>query len=134
MKSKKLVCGIIFVVVVLIAALSSFWFFKAATTHDAAGFSSSGRSLTPLPLFDISTNVGSVDVSQGGSVTIEVSILLRNLTGEPDTISLGLGSTVGEVPPFVNATFDPDTITIKPGEQVNSTLTLKINSSAPIGS
>ena len=132
MKNKKLLFGIILVVVV-VAALSGFWFFKAATIYDAAGFGRFGAPLTPLPLFFVSTNISSVDVLQGGSATIEVSIALRNLTGKPDTISLGLGSPVGEVPPFVNATFDPDTITINPGERVNSTLTLKIDSTAPTG-
>jgi len=132
MMTEKLVCGIIGIVVV-VAALSGFLLFKAATTYDAAGFGRFGKPLTPLPLFHISTNVSSADVLQGGSATIEVSIALRNLTGNPDTISLGLKSPIGEVPPFVNATFELDTITINAGERVNPTLTLKIDSSAPTG-
>lgn len=90
--------------------------------------------LNPVPLFLVDVNSQSVNVSRNESVNIEVSVIYFNHSvKEPDTISFSLDSPIGEVPPFVNATFDPDKITIRPEEQVNSTLTLKIDQNAPIG-
>ena len=94
--------------------------------------------ITPLLSFHISTNVSSLYIPQGGSAVLEVNLFLpnmiANLTGTSvNTISLSLDSSIGEVPPFVNATFDPDAVTLEPDQQATSTLTLKINSTAPIG-
>ncbi len=91
--------------------------------------------LTPLPLFAPTTFPPDVSVSipQGESKTIVVGFLYNDVVREPDIVSFYLSSTIGEVPPFVHATFDPEVIKVRPGERFYSNLSLKIDPDAPIG-
>lgn len=90
--------------------------------------------LTPLPLFVPTTLPPDVFIPQGESQTTVVGFSYNAVVREPDTVSFYLSSTtMGEVPPFVHATFDPEVTKIRPEERFYSNLTLKIDSNAPIG-
>ncbi|MDI6885723.1 MAG: hypothetical protein QMD22_05130 [archaeon] len=89
--------------------------------------------LTPLPLFVPTTFPPDVSIPQGEYKTIVVGFSYNDVVREPDVVFFYLSSTIGEVPPFVHATFDPDVITVRPGERFYSNLTLKIDSNATIG-
>ena len=89
--------------------------------------------LTPLPLFVPTILPQDVSIPQGGSKTIAVGFSYNAVVREPDTVSFYLSSTIGEVPSFVHATFDPEVIKVRPGERFYSKLTLKIDPDAPTG-
>ena len=89
--------------------------------------------LTPLPLFVPTALPSDVSIPQGESKTIAVGFSYNAVVREPDTVSFYLSTTIGEVPSFVHATFDPEVIKVRPGERFYSNLTLKIDPDAPIG-
>ena len=69
--------------------------------------------LTPLPLFVPTALPSDVSIPQGESKTIAVGFSYNAVVREPDTVSFYLSTTIGEVPSFVHATFDPKEVMVR---------------------
>lgn len=128
--TKRRTTPVVLIVVFIILAVAVLFIPKHMNSKTVTPTPTPTPSVKEPPTCMMSVSPISIYIPQGESGVLVVTLSSSN----PNTLSLSLDSPIGDVPPFIDAaTFDPDTVTVRPNQQATSNLTLKINSKAPIG-